>query len=187
MRAKRPTTILEIEHRSIQKVVAAMLVLVERLEESQKVDPATLREMVEFMRVFADRCHHGKEEVHLFPALERKGVPVRGCPMGVLIAEHQRGRALVGALADAVDGYLQGDPPAEKPLLESLKGITDLYPGHIWKEDYLLFPMTNKVLNRQEQQELRDRFEEVEESVGMDVHERFLHLADKWDKELKSA
>src|SRR5450756_1448791 len=128
-----------------------MAVLADRLETGQRVEPTTLQNMVEFMRTFADRCHHGKEETHLFPALERKGVPVRGCPMGVLVAEHQKGRSLVKALAEAVDAYAKGDSLATKPLLESLRGITELYPGHIWREDYLLFPLTNKVLQPQDQ------------------------------------
>lgn len=183
MRAKKPTAMLEEEHRSIQKIVAAMAVLADRLETGQRVEPTTLQDMVEFMRTFADRCHHGKEETHLFPALERKGVPVRGCPMGVLVAEHQKGRSLVKALAEAVDAYAKGDSLAAKPLLENLRGITELYPGHIWREDYLLFPLTNKVLQPQDQRELRERFEEVEEAVGPDVHSRFLQLAAKLEKE----
>jgi len=79
---------LEEEHHSIQKVVGAMAVIAERLEMGQEVKAETLQNIVEFMRTFADKCHHGKEETHLFPVLEKKGVPVRGCPMGALIAEH---------------------------------------------------------------------------------------------------
>jgi len=47
----------------------------------------------------ADKCHHGKEEVHLFPFLEKRGVPARGCPMGALLHEHEQGRTLVTQLA----------------------------------------------------------------------------------------
>src|SRR5665647_1894329 len=54
MRAKRPTAMLEEEHRSIQKIVAAMAVLADRLETGQRIEPTTLQNMVEFMRTFAD-------------------------------------------------------------------------------------------------------------------------------------
>lgn len=109
---KVPTEILEEEHHYIQKVVGAMAVLAERLETGQDVDTATLRSIVEFMRTFADKCHHGKEETHLFTLLERKGVPVRGCPVGILTVEYQRCRALVSALASAVETYAKSGEPA---------------------------------------------------------------------------
>ena len=52
-----------------------------------------------------------------------------------------------------------------------------LYPGHIWKENYLLFPMTDKILNEKEQQELAEKFESVELKIGLDVHQRLEQMA----------
>jgi hemerythrin-like domain-containing protein len=175
---KKPTDVLEDEHRYILKVVGTMTVLAESLEKGETVGTETLKNMVEFMRIFADECHHGKEEAQLFPLLEKRGVPVRGCPMGVLIHEHQTGRTLVTGLDEAAEAYQKGDPTAKDALLKNLRGITDLYPGHIWKEDYLLFPMANKVLNAEDQQSLSEEFEKVEEAIGRDIHQRLAHLAD---------
>jgi hemerythrin-like domain-containing protein len=180
---KMPTEILEEEHHYIQKVVGAMAVLAERLETGQDAGTATLQSIVEFMRTFADKCHHGKEETHLFTLLERKGVPVRGCPVGILTVEHQRGRALVSALASVVETYAKNGEPATKSLIQALKSLTELYPGHIWKEDYLLFPMTNKILNSEEQNDLRQKFEMVEKTIGPDVHQRFVQLSEKLERD----
>jgi len=180
---RRPTEMLEEEHHFIQKVVGAMAAVSERLEVGQEVDAETLQNIVEFMHTFADKCHHGKEETHLFPVLERKGVPAGGCPLAVLMAEHQRGRALVTGLATAAETYVRDGPSSKEPLLESLRGITGLYPDHIWKEDYLLFPMTNKILTPEEQKELYDKFEMVERAIGAGVHHRFEQLAEKLDQE----
>ncbi|MGD2207541.1 MAG: hemerythrin domain-containing protein, partial [Anaerolineae bacterium] len=96
---KHPTDLLENEHRAIQEVVAVMATLAEDMETGRPVDAEMLQDIVDFMRIFADKCHHGKEETHLFPALEAKGVPMRGCPVGALKAEHQQGRALVADFA----------------------------------------------------------------------------------------
>jgi hemerythrin-like domain-containing protein len=173
---------LEEEHKVIQKVLRNIAVLAEELDSGRNPDLETFRSIVEFMRTYADKCHHGKEETHLFPLLEKKGVPVRGCPMGVLIAEHQRGRTLVTGLAAAVEPYTKEDPSARKTLLGNLRGLMDLYPNHIWKEEYLLFPMTNKILNSEEQTELQEKFEAVEKDVGIDVHHRYEELAEKLEK-----
>ena len=178
MTEKMPTEMLEEEHLSIQKVVGAIPVLIEALETGQKVEAQTLQNIVQFMRTFADKCHHGKEEAHLFPALEKKGVPMQGCPVGALTREHQQGRALVTGLAEATETFAGGDASAKDALITNLRGITELYPNHIWKEDYLLFPMTNKVLSPDDQKDLREKFEAVEDVIGRDVHHRFEQMAE---------
>lgn len=179
MAGRTPTEMLEAEHRVIQKVVGVMAVVAEALEDDGEVEADTLRDITAFMRTFADQCHHGKEETHLFPALERKGVPSHGCPLGALVHEHQAGRALVAALAEAEAQYTSGDHSAKDRLISSLRGLIALYPGHIWKEDYLLFPMANKILSPEDQAELREKFEAVEEAVGLDVHHRLEQLAER--------
>jgi hemerythrin-like domain-containing protein len=179
MTEKTPTDILEEEHRVIEKVIGAMAVIAETLEQKGHVEVDTLRDMAAFMRTYADQCHHGKEETHLFPALEQKGVPSRGCPVGALLQEHKAGRALVAALTEAVNQFAGGDNTKRDAVISSLRGLVALYPGHIWKEDYLLFPMANKVLSRDDQTDLRERFEAVEVSVGHDVHHRFEKMAER--------
>ncbi len=179
MDSQSPTEILEAEHHVIQKIVGAMAVLVEGLGAGQEPPVETLRTIVEFMRTFADKCHHGKEEVHLFPFLEKRGVPARGCPIGVLLHEHAQGRALVGQLAQATEAYATGTASARDAVTETLRGLMALYPGHIWKEEYLLFPMSNKVLGAADQQQLVEKFAEVEAAIGRDVHQRFERIAEE--------
>jgi hemerythrin-like domain-containing protein len=177
---KKPTDVLENEHHYILKMIGALTVLTETLEKGEQVEPETLKNMVEFMRIFADQCHHGKEEALLFPLLEKRGVSPQGCPIGVLIHDHQTGRTLVTGLAEAAEGYQKGDPAARDALLKNIYGITALYPGHIWKEDYLAFPMSNKVLTEEDQQNLSEEFEKVDKNIGRDVYQRLAHLADQF-------
>jgi hemerythrin-like domain-containing protein len=152
MSTDSPTEMLEAEHRVIAKVIGAVPVVADKLEAGQPVDVETLRNIVEFMRTFADKCHHG--------------------------TEHTRGRALVKELADAADVYQKGDLGGKEALVKGLRGIVALYPNHIWKEDYLLFPLTNKVLSPEEQQNLYKEFEKVEERIGRDTHHRLEEFAE---------
>lgn len=174
---KRATQTLEEEHHIIQKAVGVMAILIEELDNGKKPEIGILRNLVEFMQIFADKCHHGKEESILFPLLESKGVPVNGCPLGILIHEHQSGRKLVAELAEAAGVCVEGKPEGHDLLRASMRGLVNLYPNHIWKEDYLLFPMTDKILNEEEQQSLMEKFELVEKEIGPDVHRRFEQLA----------
>ena len=96
MSGTTPIEVLEAEHRVIQRVVAGMVVLVERLDGGQDLDVPLLENIVEFLRTFADRCHHGKEEAFLFPALIHRGVPSHGCPIGGLTTAGIRSQAQQG-------------------------------------------------------------------------------------------
>ena len=180
-----PTDQLEWEHHCIQKVVGAMAPLAETLEKGGKVDVGTLRGIVDFMRTFADKCHHGKEETHLFSLLERKGVPVHGCPLGILLLEHQKGRALVAKLSELTEAYGTGDESVRGELVKCLQELMHLYPGHIWKEDYLLFPMTNKIVPAAEQAELTRGFAAVDERLGPRLHDRFLETASRLEADAR--
>ena len=184
MSGATPVEMLEAEHRVIQKIVAGMSVLAEQLEDGEPVDVSLLESIVVFLRTFADRCHHGKEETFLFPALIRRGVPSHGCPIGGLTMEHQKGRVMAGELAEAIRGCAAGEPPARENLVKSLRALVAFYPSHIWKEDYLLFPLAGKVLTPQDQQELMDKFETVERELGLDVHEGFDKLAAELERKV---
>jgi hemerythrin-like domain-containing protein len=173
-----PTEELECEHRFIEKVVKACFVTVEEIGGGGSIDADLLRRIVEFMRTYADKCHHGKEEAILFPALYEKGVPITGCPIGALSNEHIQGRHLVTGLSDAVDRLQHGESKAAEAVLENLRGITRFYPNHIWKEDYLLFPMTLKVMREPDLDALQEKFGAVNSSFGADVLAGFEEFAD---------
>jgi len=174
-----PVEILEAEHRVILKVVAGLVMLADRLEGGEDVEPATLDKIVEFLRVFADRCHHGKEESLLFPALERRGVPASGCPLGGLTMEHQKGRQMVGEFANAIREYERNEQGARDNVVKALRALGAFYPNHIWKEDYLLFPLAGKLLPPEDQNNLRVQFDAVEHELGHETHERLVHFAEE--------
>jgi hemerythrin-like domain-containing protein len=172
-----PTGILEQEHRYIEKIVGVLPPLASLLEVGRPLQAEMLRDIVEFMQSYADRCHHGKEETHLFPLLVERGVPDKGCPVGALTQEHVAGRSLVSDLSHAVESYASGDPSVGGSLAAALRGVAGLYPNHIWKEDFLLFPMTNKVLGLDDQQELLRMFAQVDADFGLATRLRLEQLA----------
>lgn len=177
MTNRKATEELEHEHRIIQQVVGGMAVIIEKLESGKEIDPAVLTDLSEFMQTFGDKCHHGKEEDYLFKLLEKKGVPVSGCPLAVLLHEHEKGRGLLADLKLTSETYIRAPHAGKEALIGTLRRLIELYPAHIWKEDYLLFPMTNKLLSESDQEELRAQFEQHDSEIGIDVHHGFEQLA----------
>jgi hemerythrin-like domain-containing protein len=178
----KPIESLGHEHRIIEKVLVAIFFTVEKINSGKEVDISLVGKIHEFMRIFADRCHHGKEETYLFKILENTGgentrVAATGCSLSSLIYEHQKARAFVAQLSDAC---------SLGTALPALQGIIDLYPGHIWKEDHLIFPVSKKVLSAEQLNKLDEEFVKVENEIGPDIHTKYQSLAEELMRESQS-
>ena len=119
----------------------------------------------------------------MFPALEQRGIPSEGGPIGLRMAEHEMGRTYVRAIEQAARRYLQGDPIAATGLVQSGRSYVSLLRQHIAKEDGMLFPMADRVLSEQEQAQLSEEFEVIErDKTGPGEHERYHHMLDEWER-----
>lgn len=170
---------LRNDHRVIQQVVAGMSAVAELLDSGKQVDPSVLADLVQFLRVFADQCHHEKEEQYLFPLLATKANVSTKHELESLEREHRSAQQLVGQLAKVAAVYVQNPAAVRYRLVDLLQQLVELYPAHIWKEDFLLFPLAQQSLSTTEQQGLQEKFEDVEREVGEDVHAGFQMLAKK--------
>ena len=168
---------LKHDHRVIQEVVAGMSAVADLLDSGKQVDPSILGDLVQFLAVFADHCHHAKEEQYLFPLLAAKVDAATKRQLQLLEKEHGVAAQLVGELAKASAAYIENPLVMRYRVVALLRRLVELYPAHIWKEDYLLFPMAQQSLSQAEQENMADRFEDVEREVGQDVHAAFEMLA----------
>jgi hemerythrin-like domain-containing protein len=151
-----------------------------RLEAGTRVDTADLEAIVDFIRGFADRCHHGKEEDLLFVAMEEAGIPRQGGPIAVMLHEHTLGRDYVRGMAEAIAPYRAGEAGSAARIAENARGYAALLTQHIYKEDNILYPMADRVLSAAKQAELLEGFERVErERVGPGKHEEYHALLDR--------
>ena len=88
-------------------------------------------------------------------------------------------------LSETTKAFTHGDTSLKDGLVQTLQGILDLYPNHIWKEEYLLYPMTDKILNFKQQEELAEGFEGVENQLGKDTHSHFEKLAQEVERKVR--
>jgi hemerythrin-like domain-containing protein len=170
--AMKPTEILSAEHRVIEQVLDVLEKMASQAEQTGKLDQKDATEVVAFFRTFADRCHHGKEEAQLFPAMEAKGFQRHGGPTGVMIAEHEFGRERVRGMAAAADNGAAGE------FAVNARQFIEMLRQHIQKEDHCLFNMADNAFSAEDQAILLAAFEKVEaEDMGAGTHEKFLQLA----------
>jgi len=136
---------LREEHQRILQVADAMQSLVATAAEG-RWDFDAFEDCITFIRLFADACHHGKEEDLLFPELERAGMSRQQGPIAVMLEEHRIGREYVRFMSDALAPARAGDEDARARLRNAAQGYVQLIRAHIMKEDNVLFNMADHVV-----------------------------------------
>ena len=180
----KATEILMEEHRVIERVLTALEKAAGRLESGQ-MRPGFFVDAAEFIKGFADGCHHHKEEGVLFEVMVASGMPRHAGPIAVMLHEHEQGRAFTRGMREAAERLTAGDRNAGSAIVENARGYVALLRQHIMKEDSVLFPMAGQVIPAAEQDRVWERFEQVEnEETGHGVHEKYLALAQALEREL---
>jgi len=168
----KATEQLKHEHEAVLLMLHILESVSERLEKGEFVDTAHIDSIIDFLKIFVDKCHHGKEELLLFPLLESKGIHKEGGPIGVMLTEHNSGREIVKNLAEENQKKYKGDKGADYRLKENIDRYISLLNMHISKENNILFAIADGKLTSSEQAQLFDEFEELEEKeIGQGKHE----------------
>lgn len=141
---EHPTQVLRDEHQWILGVADALSGLLD--EHVDRFDYDRIDKCIQFIRLFADACHHGKEEDHLFTALGEQGMPSDRGPIAVMLHEHRLGRERVSAMVAAMPGAREGSSSDRGRLIQAGRGYVDLIRDHILKEDNVLFNMADQVI-----------------------------------------
>jgi hemerythrin-like domain-containing protein len=137
--------------------------------------------VLDFVRNFADRCHHAKEENLLFPAMEAGGFSPEAGPTAVMRSEHDEGRGHVRTMAESLEPAGAGDAAVLRRFAEHGRAFIELLGTHITKEDQILYTMANQVMSDANQSELLPRFGQVETTeTGPGTHEKYLDVAERW-------
>jgi hemerythrin-like domain-containing protein len=173
----KATQQLKEEHEGIKLMFGILDKICEGFKTQGVLNTDHLDDIIEFFKIFVDKCHHGKEEDLLFPAMEQAGILRQGGPIGVMLAEHEKGRAYVKAIHAALGKYKAGDKSAAGAIIDNAKGYIALMLGHIDKEDNILYPMGDQRFSNEKDEELYEGFEKIEEErIGAGKHEAFHKL-----------
>jgi hemerythrin-like domain-containing protein len=174
----KATEILMEEHRVIERVLDALEKAANKLSSGQAVPADFFLKAADFIKNFADGCHHKKEEGVLFVALVENGMSKESGPVAVMLAEHEQGRIFTRAMRAGAEQLQSGDSTAASQIAQNALGYVSLLRQHIQKEDRILFPMAEQVIPGGRHVQVAEAFEHVEhEETGEGVHEKYLGIA----------
>jgi hemerythrin-like domain-containing protein len=168
------------DHQIILRMLRALNGMCLRMGEGKTVPLSDLDSALDFIKTFADYCHHGKEEDLLFPAMGEVGFPKQGGPVGVMLMEHEQGRALVKSLSAALERVRSGEAAALKDVARAVTGYSSLLSEHIGKEDNILYPMAMEALPEARWAIMKKEFDRVEaERMGPKHRAKYVALVDR--------
>lgn len=168
----KPRGPLMIEHRLIEKVIALIENTIPSIQETRTIDPQFMDKIFDFMSIYADRTHHGKEEDILFRDCATKDLTAEDRQiMQELRDEHTLSRDNLAALKAANERYVQGFNHLTIPeIVTRLQNLVELYPKHIAKEDELFFPNSEAYFSQEEQEKMLQEFWDFDKTM---IHEKY--------------
>ncbi len=165
---------LMIEHRLIERMIDVMKEELLLIEREKKADPEFIEMAVDFIRTYADRCHHGKEEDILFRDLGvKKLTDKHKRTMEELVEEHKWGRRVTARLVEANTRYVQGNKEALSAIMDCIKALIEFYPKHIEKEDkHFFIPCMDYFTEAEKEAMLKEEWE-FDKSL---IHEKYRNM-----------
>lgn len=170
------------EHRTIERVIRVFKDQILHMQQENAIDVAFIDAAVDFIRTYADRTHHGKEEAILFRDLANKELSEEHARiMAELIEEHRFARATTRNLVEARDRYVRGDPVPLGEFITHFRTLSDFYPQHIEKEDRHFFYPAMEYFSDEEREAMLREFYEFDRKM---IHEKYNQIADlleRWE------
>jgi len=170
------TDLLKRDHETTERVLDAIA----RAFEAPGGPPrSVVADAVEYFARYVDQCHNKKEENHLFPLIERLGVPRHGGPLGVMLQEHEESQRLLAAVVSLGRAYADGEEADAGNLRVVFTQYADLLKNHFWKENDILYPMAIRVMKPADAAAVLAGIESVEAALGTDTRARYYAIADR--------
>jgi len=171
------TNVLSDEHQNILKVIKSLKKECKEIEAGKPVDQEYFAMAIDFIRNYADKFHHAKEEDILFKAMCGDGVEMHCNPTDQMLHEHDLGRVLVKKMEI---GLNEND---SKKIVENALGYALLLEDHIFKEDNILYPMASQSLPPEMQESVKEQFTAVEaEKFTPEMKEKYLQMINDFEQ-----
>jgi hypothetical protein len=166
--------LLMTDHETTEKVFDAMT---NAFQNPQGPPADMVVTMVEYFTAYVDGCHNKKEEDHLFPLIERRGIPRTGGPLAVMLQEHEQSRTMLEQLVPIARQYASGDSSMLPQLSARFGEYAALLKNHYWKENDILYPMARRVMSEADAQVVLDGIDATEAALGRDTRAKYYAMA----------
>lgn len=177
------TKALVDEHRLILRMIALLEKNAPRTAAGSYLNWQFYLDGIDFIRQYADRFHHAKEEDVLFKALIDNGMPKDHSPVAAMLMEHDQGRSYVLAMESAVHEALAGRTDIYQAIADNALGYAALLRDHIEKEDDILYPLSERILPESMRPGILAGYLNAEAQARPGFSEQYMQIIEQYEKE----
>jgi len=171
----KATQKLKEEHDNILSMLEVVEKIAANVKNGQALNAEHFSGIIDFIKGYADECHHVKEEGVLFPAMQKYGFEPNDGPIAVMLEEHDAGRNFIKTASEALVTYKNGNNNVTEVIISKAMSYVHLLRNHIIKENNVLYMMADKVIDETEQNEMYKVFEKLDrEQTGISKIENYL-------------
>lgn len=165
------------EHKAIKLMLNVMSNISKSIKDKKVFYTNDVEKIVDFLFVYVDKCHRNKEEAVFYPALIMTEYPADKMPVGLIINEHSIGKGYLDEIVCCVENCKIGSIFSGERIADCIANYVQLIRNHIKKEENDYFPIANKALSDEAQDEISKQFKIInDEFVGLDIHTRYDEL-----------
>jgi hemerythrin-like domain-containing protein len=175
------TNVMVQEHKLILRMVALAEKNSALVEQEKFNDWQFFLDAVDFIRNYADRFHHAKEENTLFTALLDNGMPEESSPVAAMHLAHDEGRAFVRGMEEAATKALAGESGQEAAIVDNAQGYAALLREHINTEDNILYPLAERILPEDVRPAMVEAYNQAEAAVPVDFTDRYTQMVENYE------
>lgn len=171
------------EHTNIKRMLKVIRAFCQKLYNKEEVDFADMDKMTDFVKNYADKHHHGKEEQLLFNRMvEHLGPAAQKLVTHGMLVEHDMGRLFMMELKNAIGNYINGQKDSVLDIIANAISYTHLLERHIQKEDDLVYKFAEKNLAKELMDKINDECVEFEEVAKREkTQEKYLTMLEEME------
>jgi len=174
---------LKDEHQLILRMLTLLEKNTRLTEQGAFKDYQFYLDGVDFIRNYADRFHHAKEEDILFEALIVNGMPRANSPVAAMLMEHDLGRGFVKGMEEATTKALNGATDQDEVIVIAARGYLELLRDHISKEDEILYPLAERVLPDSMREGILAGYQKAEQQAAKGLEEHYRAVVEKYEQQ----
>lgn len=175
------------EHDNILRMLKVVRKASYGVLKGEEINYEDFKNMIDFIRVYADGHHHGKEEKFLFKEMQQNlGKLADNLITHGMLVEHDYGRFYIKELGDALERVKNGDEESKLDLISNAIGYTSLLERHIAKENNAVFSFGEKNLPKEVMDKVNAQSEEFEKAAeGKGTQKYYLDILRKLEEKYK--
>lgn len=169
------------EHKNIKRMLKVVRKACFLIMKGQEIDYDDFSKIIDFIRNYADKHHHGKEEKFLFKEMQSHlGAIGNNLVTHGMLVEHDLGRLYISDLDEALNRVKNGDEESKLDVISNAISYTHLLNRHIDKEDSVVYVYGGKNLPEDIIKDINQKSEAFEkEAKDQGVQDKYSRILEE--------